>query len=338
MNRTESVYLCKLDYVKLFMAIMVVALHTHPLWSWDKNSLAFNFFDELAEIAVPFFFMASAYLLFSSCANLDSTGQRNAVLTYLKRIGSLYCLWTLIYLPISAYGYWSAGASLPGGVVSFVRNFFLVGHNFASWQLWYLLSTLWGMLGIYILHRFVKRKSIYAALAVTVFCVAWGITALVEATATEGWHALLSSIISATIASGRILLGFCYLIAGMLYASRKQFLPWYWSLPAFVILFGVAVLLQNELVSGVMHLSFFEMIMSLPNGQCKTLARSARKASTCIYYTHMLFAFLLYCMNDFAFDYGWKFFAITVLFSCGTSALILLLEKKAPRTVRFLFG
>ena len=67
LTERRTAYLCQLDYVKLVAAFLVVALHTHPLYPLDEQSVLFRLLKALADIAVPVFFMSSGYMLFSAC-------------------------------------------------------------------------------------------------------------------------------------------------------------------------------------------------------------------------------------------------------------------------------
>lgn len=52
-----------LDIMKLAMAIVVVAIHTRPELSFS-SPVVVSLFEAVYSIAVPFFFMASGFLLF----------------------------------------------------------------------------------------------------------------------------------------------------------------------------------------------------------------------------------------------------------------------------------
>lgn len=52
-----------LDVMKFVMAIVVVAIHTRPEMSFS-SPFVIRLFESVYSIAVPFFFMASGFLLF----------------------------------------------------------------------------------------------------------------------------------------------------------------------------------------------------------------------------------------------------------------------------------
>ena len=335
----SGTYLCHLDYIKLLMAVFVVALHTHPLFSLDSESVIFLFFKEMADLAVPFFFLTSGYFLCLSCQGLAKEQQSGVLRVYLKKIVIQYCLWSVIYLPISLYGYYSNGASLIGGILSLARNLVFKGENFLSWQLWYLLSTVWAVLAIYLLGKIIKRKIWYVVLAVTVFLIAQLLTAIAgEETHSLPVVSLIAKLVSLTIGDGRVLLGFFYITMGMMFALKERYLPLYVSVPVWAVLFMSAVLTKSELIGGVMHLAFFEAVLALPSIGSKRSARIARKMSTCVYYVHMLVVFAVYCLSGFVLNYGVGMFVITTVVSLGLAAGFVMLEQHKPKAFRFLFG
>lgn len=66
----------------------------------------------------------------------------------LIKIIKLYVKWSAIYLPLAIYDYWHTGISPLKAVILYIRNFLLGGMHYNSWQLWYLLSTIYGLLFI----------------------------------------------------------------------------------------------------------------------------------------------------------------------------------------------
>ena len=332
-------YLCQLDYIKLVMAFLVVACHTHPLYPLDEGSLIFQFCRALADIGVPFFFLSSGYMLFSACRDMDDQVQRQYIKTYICRILRQYCLWSLIYLPISVFGYLSNGASLFGMAVAFMRNLLLVGQNFCSWQLWYLLSALWGSIFLLLLYRYIKKDLVALILAVVAFAVAQIIDGILSVTVAAGSViALLQKAIGVTIGQGRIFLGFAYLSVGKVLASRSHYPKIYLSLPLTVVLYVAAVLMNSPWLHLLMHVMFFTAALVLPLGVHKEPARFARKISTCVYYIHMLIIFGSYCLYGFAFQYGLWLFLVTCALSGALGVLLCAWGKKHPKAFGLIFA
>lgn len=123
--------------MKWLMAYLVVAIHT------TAESLM-----GLLDTAVPFFFIASGFFLFRKLGG--SREEDLAVIRqWAKKVLKLYLIWTLVYLPFTVIGFMRDGLSLQTAAVVFVRNLVLVGENYLSWPLWYLLAMVWGGLLIY---------------------------------------------------------------------------------------------------------------------------------------------------------------------------------------------
>ena len=86
-----------IDVMKIFMVIMVIALHANPLsdYSFWGNYMITQC---LTRVAVPFFFIAAGFFLFRKMTleSLDGAAVRSYVICILR----LYCIWCLIYLPL----------------------------------------------------------------------------------------------------------------------------------------------------------------------------------------------------------------------------------------------
>lgn len=94
-----------LDLMKFVMAVVVIAIHIRPEVSFSNHSVKI-IFEGIYSLAVPFFFMASGFLLFRKARiPLEDVGKAR-ILSYLKRMLKLYVVWTLIYLPLTIYGFW----------------------------------------------------------------------------------------------------------------------------------------------------------------------------------------------------------------------------------------
>jgi hypothetical protein len=135
---------------KIIMAIFVVAIHTHPL---ENYALGFSekIYNMLVSMAVPFFFISSGFLLFGKIDNLVDLGK---IWKYLKKIIKLYCIWTLIYIPLTIYAYIGNDHSALMDALLFIRGLLFIGEHYNSWILWYLLSLIYSVILIGILIKF----------------------------------------------------------------------------------------------------------------------------------------------------------------------------------------
>lgn len=137
MGKTESKICYRgIDVMKFIMALFVVVLHTHPFV--DVND-TFNFLtaDIIGRTAVPFFFAATGFLLEKQIGQQKE--KREIIAPYIRKLLILYCIWTMVYLPIIIYDkIIVSDTPLTYDVFAIVRDFFFVG-SYA--QLWYLPAT-----------------------------------------------------------------------------------------------------------------------------------------------------------------------------------------------------
>lgn len=151
------------DLFKLFFAIMVAVSHTHAFLGFPKpvyyGSMVFT------RLAVPYFFVASGFLLFRKISETDSGSHR--IFFYLRRIAKLYIIWTLIYSPFMIRDVLRATTSGSQVLVSLLRTVFLVGYH----HLWYLLALIVAVVLIYILRRLRFNNAVILSLGFVAYIV-----------------------------------------------------------------------------------------------------------------------------------------------------------------------
>lgn len=121
-----------IDIIKFIMAIFIVILHAKPLLEisyWGNYALTYG----LARIAVPFFFIASGFLLFREMPlyNIDV----KKIKKYSYHIFKLYMIWTVIYLPLIIWEVHKNERGVLYGAIEAVRNTIMAGSYL---QLWFL--------------------------------------------------------------------------------------------------------------------------------------------------------------------------------------------------------
>ncbi len=129
-----------IDITKLFMAILTIGIHTEPfgfdMWLDYGFGLATRF-------CVPFFFVASSYFFWI---------KEREVLAYIKRILSLYVIWSLIYLPFDI-------PLLKGMPVKKILEMYLWEGNGHS--LWYLWGSVVGFCIVFVLRKVMGSKQVF---------------------------------------------------------------------------------------------------------------------------------------------------------------------------------
>ncbi len=129
-----------IDITKLFMAILTIGIHTEPfgfdMWLDYGFGLATRF-------CVPFFFVASSYFFWI---------KEREVLAYIKKILSLYVIWSLIYLPFDI-------PLLKEMPVKKILEMYLWEGNGHS--LWYLWGSVVGFLIVFLLMKVMDSRKVF---------------------------------------------------------------------------------------------------------------------------------------------------------------------------------
>ena len=86
-----------INYFRMVAALLVVAIHTSPLWSYSQLG-DFILTRMIARVAVPFFFMTTGFFVWGKyCCILHKLSR------FLRKMGIIYGLSILFYLPINFY-------------------------------------------------------------------------------------------------------------------------------------------------------------------------------------------------------------------------------------------
>ena len=137
-----------IDIFRMIAAMLVITIHTSPLASVDDTA-DFILTRLLARVAVPFFFMASGFFLFSRRDGGVSAGR---LLTFLKKTALLYAAAVLLYLPLNFYnGTIQNWISLP----NLLNDLFIEG---TFYHLWYVPASMLGAVISWMLIRYLKEK------------------------------------------------------------------------------------------------------------------------------------------------------------------------------------
>lgn len=144
-----------LDIAKFLMALAVICIHTAP---FRGTPLAMGM-RNVADIAVPFFFMASGFLCFNKCNCGDirmnhASASASRVKKTIRGLAVMYVIWSALYLPLTIYGIQLDlvdGFSPVREILLLAFNYSFVGNQYLSWQLWYLLGSVFAFSGVYLL-------------------------------------------------------------------------------------------------------------------------------------------------------------------------------------------
>ena len=127
------------------MAIFVVALHAHPFADisadWDYYTSGV-----LTRLAVPYFFVASGFFLFSKMPVGEISSDK--IRRYCIRLGKLLVAWTVIYLPIAVYEVWHSADHIQKLLAIASKTVF---RGALIYHLWYLYASIVAVATIYFL-------------------------------------------------------------------------------------------------------------------------------------------------------------------------------------------
>ncbi len=125
-----------LDWFRIICAILVIAIHTSPLLCFGVLP-DFILTRIVARIAVPFFLMVTGFFLLQDLQ--WNTDCRKRWQRQLGRLGKLYCIASLLYVPIMIYsGYFGKDFSL----LILLKDMFING---TFYHLWYLPASILGL-------------------------------------------------------------------------------------------------------------------------------------------------------------------------------------------------
>lgn len=142
-----------IDYFKMFAAILIIAIHTSPLLSFNQTA-DFIFTRIICRTAVPFFFMVTGFFVLPRCLEDNKSGWKR-LSGFLAKTGSLYGAAILLYLPVNLY----SGYFTESGLTSKLVKDILFNGTF--YHLWYLPAVMLGAIIAYLLLRY--QKTAFAA-------------------------------------------------------------------------------------------------------------------------------------------------------------------------------
>lgn len=339
-ERNRTAVFGAVDIIKWIMALCVVAIHTNVLMA-DEILQITSVVDTFIRMAVPFFFMSSSFLLFRKLPRTPEGDWLEPVKKYIIRMIRLYVIWTVIYLIPAIYRYVVHQTPLFSVVLGLVRGVFLMGENYLSWHLWYLLSTIYFSCVIYFLLRHQWKAWHILALSAMVFLLSLGIGQLVGGI--DNYTGLFQTVVKMVrwvFDQGRLLTGFFYLAVGLCVAfyPKMRDIPWGIYLLVAAVSFVLTTIWDNEVSKQILYISFFLFVITV-RIPFKSWCAVLRKSSTIIYFTHMLFVFVLTLMwGEENGDYLPRFFVVSAGAVLLSFVLIFFQKKRNSKIFAYLFG
>ena len=159
------------DVAKLIMSFLVVCVHTGA--GFPNENVNFFLEQWAARFAVPLFFCLAGYFLFSKTERGERLTPPDAdtVKKYWLRILRMYVLWTCVTIVVNALN-WISSRACARDILLFFTDSVLRGHS--MYHFWYLSSLMVAVFLLWILHRFMSLRTIWAiALVFFLFGLIW---------------------------------------------------------------------------------------------------------------------------------------------------------------------
>ncbi|MBR4026765.1 MAG: acyltransferase family protein [Lachnospiraceae bacterium] len=331
-NKIENIEIKKkynsIDVVKFIMAIAVIAIHTCPLVNCNnKNTL--TIYNNIVNMAVPFFFLASGYLLSIKLSFPYNLNDMLIIKNFLYKIIKMYLCWMIIYTPLAIYHFISDNSSIIKAVLMYIRGLLFIGEQYNSWQLWYLLSTIYTIILIIILikNKYLRWQGIEISIIISVIMIS--LNWLVEYEGTVPFIVLFRQLTYYFINNGRIFTGAIYIPIGMYIAHKK--ISRKINLTIFILGFIGNYFIENEIISTylliITSIGLFGIVESI-NLKDNALYPFLRNMSTIIYFIHMYVWSFYYKIIYRQKTYGINSFLITTIVSCIIACIYLIIKKR----------
>ncbi|MGN0505296.1 MAG: acyltransferase family protein [Lachnospiraceae bacterium] len=324
-----------IDLVKLVMAFWVVAIHTIPL-KGRVTEFAYSVHSSYMGLAVPFFFLSAGFLLANKLRYPFSDEYSiKQIQRYLKRMVRLYLIWNVIYFPLALYRYIADGTGWIRAVLLYVRGLIFVGEHYNSWMLWYLLSTIYALMLIIVLLKYVHLKPDKIVLiGAALFVMGIGITFLVNYEGKLPAALLhLQQFFHYTIPNGRIFQGVFYIPVGMCLAKKRIGMKE--SCFMTVVSFIMNIFITDSSISSVLiavcAIGFFSIVEKIPLPD-SPIFPFMRKMSTVIYFIHMYIWTIYYMLVYGEKKSGIDCYLVTLIVSIAVSACYVYLNEYKKRS------
>ena len=232
---------------------------------------------------------------------------------YIKRMLRLYIVWNIVYLPITVFGFMHNGATIKTALVQFIRGVFLIGQQFYSWHLWYILAVIYAV----IIFCFFKKTSIYIRYYVSfiLFVIGAIISAIVADGAGVDEFSVIIRLAKQTIVNGRLFMGIGYFGLGMLIAEKEITFNKKFLITAF---FGCMVSSYITPYSIIVFAFRYVMVFCLflyvmqTNLSANIIYIKLRQSSTVVYFIHMLLFFAWSTIKNFKHVNGMDAFIVVM--------------------------
>lgn len=323
-----------IDIVKFICALFVVILHVatyslssmavdgHPPTGAESGPLILYVLPlaySILRIAVPFFFISSAFFLFKKMNKCETAKEKNDVVKkYCIRLLLLYCFWTILSLPYMLDKcLYNSGYGVEKGIAVYVLRFVTLNAFDGAW---YIGASIICALLVHFMSKKLNNYSLLGVSAVLyIIAVLDGayfniFTGLISNSDFMFLHSLIPGYES-------FLNGTIFFVIGKIFAEKENRISLKQSIFMTILFF---ILMYCELIAvnylGVSYATdayftlvpfsfyFFQMILNI-NLKDRKAFTFLRKTSTFIYLSHFV---ILYVLFRFVHRFGWTVFTTSI--------------------------
>lgn len=320
-----------IDLIKVCMSVLVVATHTSLFSIIDNTNYRDILINALA-IKVPFFFVASGFLVWNKIWNQSKDEKLGRLNGWIKKTVRLYIAWTLIYVPYTIYGFYIDDIGVAKSLAVFCRNFLLVGENYLSWPLWYLLGMLTAGCMIYLMVKWNwKNRTMYivgvifAVLGVILnYCISTGSLETITSIYVKLFNSTRNGFFQ----------GLPYILIGIMIATKGVIKSKKVLLAIFVVSFAFHMF-GYKLATFVVVYSLFSLVIQFDlKRRTDDMYKNFRLTSTIVYFVHMIWVGLITILfPNILSPVG--LFMVVVALCFATSTLVI--KNKESKLVKLLF-
>ena len=233
----------------------------------------------------------------------------------------MYIHLSLVYIPLTIYGiYYVESGSTAKIFLKIFRNYLLVGEQFYSWPLWYILATIFAL--VFLLFSNFRKSTSLLMCSSLIFLGSYII---------NNFDYL--KVVRVILVNARIFTGISYMMLGMiLYEKQKYFTNIkYTIIPILGLLISTVFKMTYTDTNIVAFISIMWLVGYLTsfvvnNNIGSKLSKLCRGISTYVFYSHMYFLFIwVYILKNI--NKGINCFLFVISLSICFSILILNLQK-----------
>lgn len=331
-----------IDVVKFIMSVCVIAIHTHALESY-KGYFVAKAVNLIIWSAVPFFFMASGFLIYNKSNKLYKGEKLKILELTIRKYFFSYIICSIAYLPLSYKAY--KGMEMKGAIIQYISDFLFLGQHRNDWIMWYLLSSIYAFFFCYILTRLnISREQIIYSVLI-IMLISYNIDVLTNVNSNmlnDKWR-LVQNVFLVTTQSGRVFRGMFFVPAGWLYAMGRNKnggvlnRGYMWILLAACA--AGSIISESQYVTKNIFLSIFSVILfsivvNLKFKINNKIALFFRSMSKAIYFSHMYVFVVLTRIVWGKRTFGMKSFALVTISTCFLSFIWIVLVLPQVTSVK----